>query len=555
VKKSQGVKKAVTFNPACIASIGIAATLLIGFPRISFADGSEIDVLEKSAHISKVITERSENTGVPESSGLIEDSSNLNENLSTTEGEDNEALNFETSSVYPNDGQIYSRLDEGRIGSNYTGWNESGTAWYDNGVMARSHCFYDPGTGAWYWADADGSIAAGKDVFIPKDESDRSKGGKWVRFEADRTMVKGEDFRYGGWYLFDRVTGEMAKGFAVPDGKKWCYYDPVTGKMQYGERAIDGGWYYLTPGTGAVDYEWALIPKAGGGVKWVYYGPEGGSGRMRYGVQVIRGVRCYFNLHTGEVESTGGVSLNALTSTNMQRMVEVNFGYATNGGSASQADIWKYIDPSRFTPASSAYLQFADLRGNMGLTPSQINDFIDSSSAGRRGTLHNQGAAIAAAAKQYNLNEAYLIAHMILESGWGTSKLASGKQWDAHEFNGQKYPAGQYYNYIGWGAFDNNPYVGGMNYAQINGWSSPHNAIFGAAKVLSKNYIHNSAYGPQYTLYGMRWNHDYTLAHNVRSPHQYCTSITWPTSIAQLMKQCISSSGIDWNPYFLVPSY
>ncbi len=141
----------------------------------------------------------------------------------------------------------------------YTGWNESGTAWYDNGVMARSHCFYDPGTGAWYWADADGSIAAGKDVFIPKDESDRSKGGKWVRFESDRTMVKGEDFRYGGWYLFDRVTGEMAKGFAVPDGKKWCYYDPVTGKMQYGERAIDGGWYYLTPGTGAVDYEWAWL--------------------------------------------------------------------------------------------------------------------------------------------------------------------------------------------------------------------------------------------------------------------------------------------------------
>ena len=294
MKKSQGVKKAVTFYPACIASIGIAATLLIGFPRISFADGSEIDVLEKSAHISKVITERSENTGVPESSGLIEDSSNLNENLSTTEGEDNEALNFETSSVYPNDGQIYSRLDEGRIGSNYTGWNESGTAWYDNGVMARSHCFYDPGTGAWYWADADGSIAAGKDVFIPKDESDRSKGGKWVRFEADRTMVKGEDFRYGGWYLFDRVTGEMAKGFAVPDGKKWCYYDPVTGKMQYGERAIDGGWYYLTPGTGAVDYEWAWLP---GSNKWVYY--DAVTGRMVHGPRMVDGKPYYLDDITG----------------------------------------------------------------------------------------------------------------------------------------------------------------------------------------------------------------------------------------------------------------
>ena len=176
----------------------------------------------------------------------------------------------------------------------YTGWNESGTAWYDNGVMARSHCFYDPGTGAWYWADADGSIAAGKDVFIPKDESDRSKGGKWVRFEADRTMVKGEDFRYGGWYLFDRVTGEMAKGFAVPDGKKWCYYDPVTGKMQYGERAIDGGWYYLTPGTGAVDYEWAWLP---GSNKWVYY--DAVTGRMVHGPRMVDGKPYYLDDITG----------------------------------------------------------------------------------------------------------------------------------------------------------------------------------------------------------------------------------------------------------------
>lgn len=179
--------------------------------------------------------------------------------------------------------------------SKFTGWNDSKTAWYDDGVMARSHCFFDPGSAAWYWADADGSIAAGKDVFIPRDESDRSKGGKWVRFETDRSMVKGQDCRYGGWYYFDVVTGEMAKGFAVPDGKKWCYYDPMTGKMQYGERLIDGGWYYLTPGTGAVDYEWAWLPNSN---KWVYYDEV--SGRMVHGPRMIGSSPYYFDNYTGE---------------------------------------------------------------------------------------------------------------------------------------------------------------------------------------------------------------------------------------------------------------
>ena len=44
-----------------------------------------------------------------------------------------------------------------------------------------------------------------KDVYL------RSNGGKWVRYNAAGHMVKGEDYRYGGWYYFDKNTGAMAK--------------------------------------------------------------------------------------------------------------------------------------------------------------------------------------------------------------------------------------------------------------------------------------------------------------------------------------------------------
>ena len=182
------------------------------------------------------------------------------------------------------------------------GWNADKSRWYDNGVMAKDHAFFDPASNAWYWADADGSIATDKDVFIPKDESDRSKGGKWVRFDKDRHMVKGEDFRYGGWYLFDGVTGEMAKGVAHVDsnGGKWVYYDTVTGQMAHGERYLDydaahTGWYLFDGVTGAMAHGDVFVSSNGG--KWVRY--DRVSGQMVKGLQWQDGSWYYFDRTTG----------------------------------------------------------------------------------------------------------------------------------------------------------------------------------------------------------------------------------------------------------------
>ena len=148
------------------------------------------------------------------------------------------------------------------------GWVvENGTRhWYENGRMARSHAFYDKASDAWYWADADGSIATDKDVFIPKDESDRSKGGKWVRFDGNSRMIKGEQHStkagHVGWYWFDPTTGEMAKGMRHigSNGGKWVYYDATTGIMVHGLQYQDGSWYWFDRNTGAMAHGRAWVP-------------------------------------------------------------------------------------------------------------------------------------------------------------------------------------------------------------------------------------------------------------------------------------------------------
>ena len=133
--------------------------------------------------------------------------------------------------------------------NNYTGWrSENGRDyWYENGVKqgttGRGKEIYDSGSNAWYWLDANqgGAKAVNKDVY------QESNGGKWVRYDANGHMVKGEDCQNGKWYYFEPVTGAMIKGpWTLPDGRK-VYYDPKTGVMQYGSVAVNNQLYYFDP--------------------------------------------------------------------------------------------------------------------------------------------------------------------------------------------------------------------------------------------------------------------------------------------------------------------
>ena len=202
--------------------------------------------------------------------------------------------------LWPNQQTYAAELQK----DNYNGWYyENGQAyWYDNGVLARSKEVYDPQTDAWYWFEADGTMARDKDVFIVLNADGT---GKWTRYDSDGRMVKGESYKNGAWYYFDLTTGAMAKGFVNlpqsddPNGK-WVYYDPITGRMQYGEQYIDGYWYYFDTATGKMAHGITNIPDnddAGG--KWVYY--DSITGRMQYGEQYIDGNRYYFDTATGKM--------------------------------------------------------------------------------------------------------------------------------------------------------------------------------------------------------------------------------------------------------------
>ncbi len=179
----------------------------------------------------------------------------------------------------------------------FSGWdagNLNGTTVVFRGSWSFTEV-YDPLTDAWYWFDQDGTMATDKDVFIPTN-AERTEG-KWVRYNPEGGMVKGEDFRYGGWYWFNPITGEMIKDFAfIPEEGtegKWVYYDKINGQMHHGESCIDGNWYYFDEWTGKMVHGEYYRDN-----NWYYY--DDVTGIMAHGwVTLPNGERAYYDEVTG----------------------------------------------------------------------------------------------------------------------------------------------------------------------------------------------------------------------------------------------------------------
>jgi beta-N-acetylglucosaminidase len=213
-----------------------------------------------------------------------------------------------------------------------------------------------------------------------------------------------------------------------------------------------------------------------------------------------------------------------------------------------------YYAKHGFTYTGGVY-QFADLRSTSGLTSAQLNAIINSNALGKSGKLKGLGSAFVTAANTYGLNECYLLAHAVLESGWGTSELAKGNYYNGKTLiNGKRYPKGTYYNFYGIGAYDSSPFSGGMSLAIQNGWNTPQKAVIGAAKWIARYYIYSSDY-PQPTLYAMKW--DYARSSDVQAYgwHQYATDHLWARKIAKLMGEMYSGRGYEPSLNYIVPQY
>ncbi len=142
----------------------------------------------------------------------------------------------------------------------------------------------------WRWFDADGTMAAGKDVYM------RSSGGKWVRYDDQGRMVKGWDNTSRGSYYFDEWSGAMAKGVKETD-KGYFYFDQTTGirvEESGKEVYLDGYWrWFDQDGTVAVGKD---VFQFSSGGKWVRYDAYGG---MVKGWDYTGHGAYYFDLTTG----------------------------------------------------------------------------------------------------------------------------------------------------------------------------------------------------------------------------------------------------------------
>lgn len=202
-----------------------------------------------------------------------------------------------------------------------------------------------------------------------------------------------------------------------------------------------------------------------------------------------------------------------------------------SGGGASLEDVTDYLDPNQFSAGAYKY-QFLDLSHYNGISEDELNAYLEN-----KGILRGQAAAFIEAARTYNISEIYLVAHACLETGNGTSQLASGV-----EVNGVTV-----YNMYGIAAYDNSALSSGSQKAYREGWTSPEAAIIGGAAWISEYYI-NSADGRQNTLYKMRWNPDNP------GEHMYATDIEWAVKQAVIIDR-LASQFPDASFAYEIPVY
>ncbi len=172
-----------------------------------------------------------------------------------------------------------------------------------------------------------------------------------------------------------------------------------------------------------------------------------------------------------------------------------------------RSDVLYYLNPTHFTSFRDS-LQFAKLSSSANLQRDEVNGKILKG----KGILDGKAQAFIDAGKTHGVNEIYLISHALLETGNGSSTLATGVT----------YKGKVVYNMYGIGAYDGCAVECGAKYAYEAGWFTPEDAIIGGAAFVGKNYIQKG----QDTLYKMRWNPEFASKNNYAT-HQYATDIGW----------------------------
>lgn len=182
---------------------------------------------------------------------------------------------------------------------------------------------------------------------------------------------------------------------------------------------------------------------------------------------------------------------------------------------ATDEEITRHVSPTSFATTSREYFQFLDLSKSADLTPTVLNKSLIG-----KGVLAGRGQAFIDASRTHGVNEVYLLSHALLETGHGTSALATGIV--VSTVDGKAVTPKTVYNMYGIGAIDGNAHAKGAERAYKEGWFTPEAAIIGGAKFIGDAYINNPS-RRQNTLYKMRFNPSNP------GTMQYASDISWTT--------------------------
>lgn len=222
------------------------------------------------------------------------------------------------------------------------------------------------------------------------------------------------------------------------------------------------------------------------------------------------------------VEKSGFTFAQALSAQLSRGYPQVSNGVSWYRPTNSQ--VKSAMNPTTIFNSKTQIYQMLNLGKYQGISVDRLNLILKG-----KGTLAGQGKAFADGCKKYNINEIYLIAHALLESGNGTSNFASGRYG--------------MYNYFGIGAYDNNP-NNAIAFAKRRGWTTPAKAIIGGAKFVRQDFINVG----QNTLYRMRWNPKHP------GTHQYATDIRWCSNQASTIYSYYKKIGLK-GLYFIQDKY
>ncbi|MCR5846286.1 MAG: hypothetical protein K6G78_06975 [bacterium] len=400
-------------------------------------------------------------------------------------------------------------------------WMKDSKGWCylgDNGAMVYG-CWAKASKG-WCWIGSDGYW---------------DDGTKWMKLD-------------GLWYHI--TSGYRDDSKWVKDSHGWCWMGADGAMVQQTKWFKDRGfWFHITNGYRDVS-KWIRDSKG-----WCYVGADGRMVVSGYSEQLL-------NLDTGITYE----SLNITLDEAVDKQYALRPWWGNMDRRATRAEVEYYLDPFNFGLKDWMYL---NLQGYTGVTASELNSYLSG-----MGTLSGTGSAFVSAAKASNINEVYLVAHAKHESALGTSKLASGTYYKNGYFyypansstkvkdkngnvvkytksDGSYYAAGTYYNFFGYGAYDSDPYVFGIEAAVKNGWNSKTKAITGGADKISTQYVNNSY--NQNTLYKMRFNPSAMVS---GSPaHQYATDIRWAYAQTSSISSIYNQLGGSYDLRYVIPVF